>query len=285
MTATQFDPVKYKQTTHAQWQGAAEAWHRWTPTIQTWLAPVTAQLTSSAQIDVGTRVLDVAAGAGDPSVGIAELVGTSGSVTAADISSNLLGYAAREAQARNLTNFHTHVVDGEQLDFADDSFDAVISRVGLIYFPDQLGALRGMRRVLKPGRHIANAVYSTADRNGFFSVPVGIIRERAQLPPPLPGQPGPFSLGGEGVLAGLYDQAGFRDIQVHVVPAPLHMASAAECLRFERESFGALHAMLVALSAEEQDVVWAEIEIALEQFEGPQGFVAPGELLVVSGVK
>lgn len=285
MTATQFDPVKYKQTTHEQWQSAAEAWHRWTPTIQTWLAPVTTQLSAAAGIHEGTHVLDVAAGAGDPSVGIAELVGPAGSVTAADISSNLLNFAAAEAAARGLSNYRTHVVDGEQLDFPDDAFDAVISRVGLIYFPDQLRALQGMQRVLKPGGLVANAVYSTADRNGFFSIPVGIIRERAKLPPPLPGQPGLFSLGGEGVLAGLYEQAGFRDIAVQVVPAPLRMPSAAECLRFERESFGALHAMLVSLNAEQREAVWAEIERALEQFEGPDGFVAPGELLVVSGVK
>jgi len=285
MTATQFDPVRYKQTTHDQWQGAAEAWHRWTPTIHSWLAPVTEQLIAAAGIQAGSRVLDVAAGAGDPSVSIAELVGPTGSVTAADISANLLGYAAREAESRGLTNFHTRVVDGEQLDFADDTFDAVISRVGLIYFPDQLGALTGMRRVLKPGGRVANAVYSTADRNGFFSIPVGIIRERAQLPPPLPGQPGPFSLGGDGVLAGLYAQAGFRNIEVQTVPAPLRMASAAECLRFERESFGALHAMLVSLGSAERESVWAEIERAFEQFDGADGFVGPCELLIVSGVK
>lgn len=285
MTATQFDPVKYKQTTHEQWQTAAEAWHRWTPTIARWLTPVTEQLIASAGIGEGSHVLDVAAGAGDPSVTIAGLVGPTGSVTAADISSNLLAYAAQKARARGLTNYHTHVVDGEQLDFPDDAFDAVISRVALIYFPDQLRALQGMRRVLKPGGCVANAVFSTADRNGFFSIPVGIIRERAQLPPPAPGQPGPFSLGGEGVLVNLYEQAGFRDIQVFVVPAPLEMASAAECLRFERESFGALHTMLVSLSADEREAVWDEIGRALGQFETSEGFVAPAELLVVSGVK
>ena len=76
----------------------------------------------------------------------------------------------------------------------------MISRVGLIYFPDRQAALAGMRRALKSGGRVAAIVYSTADRNGFFSIPVGIIRRRANLPPPLPGQPGPFSLGAPGVL-------------------------------------------------------------------------------------
>ena len=97
-------------------------------------------------------------------------------------------------------NIETKVLDGENLDVPAGSFDAVISRVGLIYFPDQQKALAGMKRALKPGGRVAAIVYSTADNNKFFSIPVSIIRRRAKLPPPLPGQPGPFSLGGPGVL-------------------------------------------------------------------------------------
>ena len=80
-----------------------------------------------------------------------------------------------------------------------------ISRVGLIYFPDQQAALAGMRRALRPGGRVGAVVYSTPDRNEFFSIPVGIIRRRAQLPPPLPGQPGPFSLGAPGVIEAAFD--------------------------------------------------------------------------------
>ncbi len=62
------------------------------------------------------------------------------------------------------------------------TFDAVISRVGLIYFPDRHKALQEMFRVLKPGGKVAAIVYSTPEKNKFFSVPVSIIRHRAQLP-------------------------------------------------------------------------------------------------------
>ncbi len=57
-----------------------------------------------------------------------------------------------------------------------------------------------MKRALKPGGRVAAIVYSTAENNKFFSIPVSIIRRRANLPPPHPGQPGPFSLGGPSVL-------------------------------------------------------------------------------------
>jgi hypothetical protein len=161
----------------------------------------------------------------------------------------------------------------------------VISRVGLIYFPDRERALAGMKRALKPGGRIAAIVYSTADRNGFFSVPISVIRRRASLPPPLPGQPGPFSLGAAGVLDEALRTAGFRSVETRTVPAPLRMTSAAECLRFEKESFGALHQMLAGLDEAGRAAAWQEIAGALAAFEGKDGFEAPCELIVAVGVK
>jgi SAM-dependent methyltransferase len=171
------------------------------------------------------------------------------------------------------------------LEVEPESFDVVISRVGLIYFPDRERALAGMHRALKPGGKLGTIVYSTAENNRFFSIPVSVIRRRAQLPPPLPGQPGPFSLGGSNVLQEAFETAGFRAVKVRSVPAPLRMPTAADCVRFERESFGALHQMLSGLDEPAREAAWAEIEDELQQFVGPDGFAGPCELLVGVGTK
>ena len=284
MTST-FDPIQYKTTTRAQWEEAAESWHRWGPTIEAWLGSATARMLDAARIGDGSRVLDVAAGAGGQSLAAARRVGPSGHVLATDISPTILEYAAKAATDAGLTNVATRELDGERLTVAADAFDAVISRVGLIYFPDQQAALAGMRTALHPGGRISAVVYSTADRNGFFSIPIGIIRRRAQLPPPQAGQPGPFSLGAPGAAERAMTEAGFRDVDVEVVSSPVRMASAADCVRFERESFGALQQMLVGLAPAEREAAWAEIEDALRQFEGPDGFTGPCEMLVVSATR
>src|SRR5581483_4301349 len=153
----------------------------------------------------------------------------------------------------------------------------------LMDLSNQAKALSGIARVLKPGGKLASMVFTPAEKNAFFSLPAAIIRRRAQLPPPLPGQPGPFSLGGSGTLEQLYRQAGFREVQTQVVSAPLRFASAAECVRFERDSFGALQQMLAGLPQQERESVWQEIEQALRQFEGPGGFEGACELLLVVG--
>jgi hypothetical protein len=134
--------------------------------------------------------------------------------------------------------------------------------------------------VLRPGGRVSAIVYSTAERNPFFSIPVTIIRRIAGLPAPAPGTPGPFSLGGPNVLDAAYEDAGFEDVHVDALDAPLHFESAAECVHFERESFGALHAMLAGLDPADREQAWGEIETELRQFEGSDGFVGPCQLLI-----
>src|SRR6188768_3179284 len=280
-----FDAAKYKATTRDQWEAAAEAWHRWAPTLRAWLGPATERMLELAGVASGARVLDVAAGAGDQTLQIASRVGPGGSVLATDISPTILTFAAGAAERAGLGNVTTRVMDGEQLELEDATFDVVVSRVGLIYFPDQQRALSEMRRVLVPGGRVAAIVYSTPAQNGFFSAPVAVVRRHAQLGAPVAGQPGPFSLGGLGVLEEAFATAGFSDVRAERIQAPLRMTSAADCLRFERESFGALHQMLSSLDQAGRDAAWQEVGRALGEFEREGAFVGPCELVVAVGTK
>lgn len=280
-----FDPANYKSTTREQWQTAAEAWHRWHPTLQAWLGPATHQMLDMAQVKEGDHILDVAAGAGEQSITAAQRVGSTGRVLATDISPKILEFAMELAEKHGLKNIEIKEMDGEDLTVPDNSFDVVISRVGLIFFPDKQKALTEMLRVLKPGGFVAAIVYSTVDKNKFFSTPVSIIRRRAQLPPPLPGQPGPFSLGDEGVLDNAFMEAGFINVRSKIVDAPVVMSSAKDCVRFEYESFAALHQMLEGLSGEEKADAWQEIEDELSAFENESGFSGPCELVIGVGQK
>lgn len=285
-TPITFDATKYKQTTKDQWEAAADAWHRWGPTLRSWLGPATERMLDAAAVNSGCRVLDVAAGAGDQTLQVAARVGPGGSVLATDISPSILAFAEAEAKRAGYANVATRAMDAESLEVPEASFDVIISRVGLIYFPDQQKALSEMRRALVPGGRVAAIVYATADKNGFFSVPVSIVRRHAKLGSPAPGQPGPFSLGGPGVIQEAFARAGFKDVRAEVVAAPLRMKSAAECLRFEKESFGALHQMLSSLVPTEREAAWTEVDVALREFEcTPDGFVGPCELVIAVGTK
>jgi SAM-dependent methyltransferase len=274
---TTFDAERYQETPREQWQEAAEAWHRWDPFFEQWLGDATAQMLDLAHVDSDSRVLDIAAGSGGQTIAAAR---RAAAVLATDISEAILEYAAAEARAAGLANVATRTMDGEKLEFEPGSYDAAISRLGLMYLPDKQQALASARAALRPGGRYAAIVFSEADHNRFFSVPIGIIRQRAELPPPAPGLPGPFSAV---ALGDLLESAGYSEVEVHRVEAPLRLASGAECAQLERESFGALHQMIAGLSEAEREETWAEVETALEEFDGPDGFVGPCELLVGGG--
>ncbi len=279
MATDAFDAVAYKQTTREQWQDAAAAWHRWDPVFDEWLGEATELMLDLAGVGEGSRVIDIAAGSGGQSIAAARRGAT---VLATDISPNILEEAEAAAREAGVSTIATHVVDGESLDVAPATFDAAISRLGLMYMPDKQRALAEARGALRDGGRYAAVVFAEADRNRFFSVPIGIIRRRAELPPPAPGLPGPFSSVN---LAEQLEAAGFRDVDVRRVESPLRLESAAQCAQLERESFGALHQMLMGLTPAERDEAWREIEEALGEFEGADGFAGPCELLVGVGTR
>jgi SAM-dependent methyltransferase len=280
-----FDAAKYKNAQREQWNKDGAAWRRWNPVLDRWYGEVTRQMLDLARIQRGQRVLDIAAGAGEPAVSAAERVGPSGYVLATDISEGIVELALQVARERGLNQVETSAMDGEKLDLPDASFDAVLCRLGLMYMPHPVTALREWRRVLKTGGRVAVGVFSTPDRNGWGAVPASIIRQRAQLPPPVPGQPGPFSLGGPGVLEGIFSQAGFANPEIRAVPVPHRTTSAAEYVRVAREAFGGFNAMMAHLPTQEHESVWNEVESSLRSFESPGGFEAPGECLVVAATK
>ncbi len=282
---TSFDAAKYKNAQREQWNKDGAAWRRWNPTLDRWYGEATRQMLDLARIRPGQRVLDIAAGAGEPAVSAAERVGPRGYVLATDISEGILDLALQVAGERGLKQIETRAMDGEKPDVPDASFDAVLCRLGLMYMPRPVDALREWRRALKAGGRVAVVVFSTPERNAWGAMPASIIRRRAQLPPPVPGQPGPFSLGGPGVLEGAFKQAGFDHPEIRAVPVPHRMATAAEYVRVAREAFGAFNAMMAHLSPRERDSAWNEVEAAMRSFESPGGFEVPGECLVGAGAK
>lgn len=281
----EFEAEKYKNAQREQWNKDGAAWHFWNSTLDRWYGEVTRQMLDLTGIQRGQRVLDIAAGAGEPAVSAAERVGSEGYVLATDISEGIIELARQVASARGLKQIETRAMDGEALSLPDASFDVVLCRLGLMYMPHPVTALREWHRVLKPGGHVAVAAFSTPDRNSWGAVPASIIRRRAQVPPPVQGQPGPFSLGGPGVLESIFIQAGFSNPKIRSVPVPHRAASAAEYVKVAREAFGGFNAMMAHLPTEERESVWNEVEGSLRNFETLSGFEAPGECFVVVAAK
>jgi SAM-dependent methyltransferase len=275
----------FKDKSLKQWEQAADAWHRWSPTVEAWLRPVTSAMIGSAGISPGDRVLDVATGAGEPAVTIAKLVGKKGSVVAVDFSPGMVKFAKEHAREERATEVSARVMDGEALEFPDESFDAAVSRLGLIYFQDRAWGLRELRRVLRPKARASIAGNFNLPGNPFSAITMKVIGTRAKLSPPKPGSPGPFSLGDEQTLRAALESAGFADVKVKIVDAQLHMKSAQDCARLQREAFGGVDQLLGALSSAEREDVWKEVVEKLGPLEQNGSFVSSAQFIIGSGMR
>jgi ubiquinone/menaquinone biosynthesis C-methylase UbiE len=246
---------------------------------------VTEMMLDLAKIHVGDRVLELAAGMGDLAIMTARLVGPNGYVLATDISANMLDLAAETLREAGLTNVETRVMDAENLDVAPDSFNVALCRSALMLFPHPVKTLAGVHRALKPSGKFAVTVWSTAEKNPFHALPLSIVSRLAKIPLPASRQSGLFVLSGGGVLEDCYKEAGFRDVAVRAVSVRRHFPSTAEAIEAMKGSFPRLQVLLNKLSDADHALAWNEIEQQLRQFEGPNGFEAPGEWLVGVGTK
>ena len=156
------------------WDQFSAGWKKWDEMVLGWLAPFGEAMIRHANLKEDSRVLDVAAGTGEPGLSAAALV-PQGHVTVTDLSERMLAAAAENAARRGLRNFETQVCDAGALPFADASFDAVLCRFGFMFFPEVASAAREFARVAKPGARVCAAVWNAPEKNAWATTIMGTI--------------------------------------------------------------------------------------------------------------
>jgi len=273
----------YKTATRNQWEQAAAGWNDHTPQIRTWLRTATDAMLEMAGVRRGARVLDVAAGAGDQTLDIAERVGPEGFVLAVDLSPAILQLAKVNARKAGYRNVETRVADGEHLQLEEATFDAAVCRLGLMFLPDPVQGLREMRRALKPGGAICTMVFSRPDANPCITTLMSTAFKHAGLPPRDPFTPGGLlSLGKPGLIDETFRSAGFRDVATTRIEAPFKLPSAGAYLEFVRASASPIQQILGKLDSAARSAAWNEMEERLQAFETASGWEGPNELLLTA---
>ncbi|MFW5331701.1 class I SAM-dependent methyltransferase [Hydrogenophaga sp. ZJX-1] len=277
------DGPAFKAAAREQWDLSAPGWNAHTEEIRAWLRPATDAMIDMAGVGPGDAVLDVAAGAGDQSLDIAQRVGPTGRVLATDLSPAILALARDNARLAGHDNVQTLVADGEALPVPPASFDAVVCRLGLMFFPDPQQGLRAMHRALRTGGGICAVVFSRPERNPCIGLLMATALRHAGLPPRNPYQPGGLlSLGRPGLCDQLFQSAGFRQVATTALDAPFRLPTARHYLDFVRASASPIQQILGRLAPEAAEAAWADMEERLGQFNTPGGWVGPNELLLTA---
>ena len=278
------DPLAFKAAMRDQWDRSAQGWNDHAAPIGAWLARATDAMLEMAGVRPGARVLDVAAGSGEQTLTIAERVGPSGYVLATDLSPAIVALAQANAQRAGHGHVQVQVADGESLGLEAASFDAAVSRLGLMFFPNPLQGLVEMRHALRPGGGVCTMVFAAPERNPCITILMSTAMKHAGLPPRDPYQPGGLlSLGKPGLIDSLFTQAGFNEVATTVIDAPFRMPSVRHYLDFIRTSASPVMQILGRLDAAAADAAWAEMQERLSAFNTATGWEGPNELLLTAG--
>jgi SAM-dependent methyltransferase len=269
-----------------RWSGAAPFWEKHRETIRQMFAPVTQALIEGAGIASGYTVLDVATGPGEPALGIAAVVGPQGKIVGIDPIPEMVAAARRSANQGGFGNTQFDVAFADDLPLPADSFDAVVSRFGVMFVPSPVDAVREMLRVLKPGRKLALAVWHLPESNPFFYTLSQVMERYIDLPPLEPDAPEAFRFAAPGRLRGVLGEAG----AITLVERPLSFTidapvSVEDFWALRVEMSEKLREKIAVLSPKQLSEAKREALEAMGKYSTTRGMSFPAQVLIVSGTK
>ena len=274
------------RATAVAWDDASLGWDQHSALIRDWLREATAAMLDAAAIVPGAKVLDVAAGAGDQTLDIAQRVGAQGQVLATDISPGILERAAHKLQAAGWRNVRTLQADAQALGLVGANFDAAVCRLGLMFCASPLLALQSIQLALAPGARFSGLVFAGPEANPCITITMQTALRHAGAAARNPFEPGSLlSLGRPGLIAALLQEAGFERIEVRPLSVPFAAPRCADYLAFVRSAGSPVRELLKPLNAPARERAWAEIAQRLEVFTTPDGWSGPNQLLLFMASK
>jgi len=268
------------------WRESAPYWEKNSETIHQMLAPITTSMMEEAGISSGHAVLDVAGGAGEPSLTIARTVEPTGRVVCTDVALEMVCIAARAAERRGLTNVDFAQCTAESLPFSMASFDIATSRLGAMFFANPLDGLREMMRVLRPRGRLTLAVWSAPDFNPFFRVVTRVMSRHLDSPPDDPLAPGAFRFAGQGEIAALLTEAGAKNVRDRIMDFQMAAAVTPEDFwTLRSEMSDTLRRKLALLTSDQLAQVRDEILEAAQGYFSAGVMRFPAQVFIATGEK
>jgi ubiquinone/menaquinone biosynthesis C-methylase UbiE len=233
--------------------------------------------------------LDIATGIGEPAITAARKVMPNGKVVATDISPKMLAIAKTRAKSLGVDGImEFRESDGERIDLSSSTtkFDAILSRWGLMFFPNLSAALISFRELLVTNGRLSAAVWSSPSKVPWLDLAFSTVSKQINAPAPSPGTPGPFALADIDVLKQYFSQAGFKDIKTDTFQITLELDSPESYTKLHQQTATRIHAMLANQNEEVKKEAWNSITEAVWQYADSHGRVnLDNEVICIVGKK
>ncbi len=203
-------------TTQAEfWNAHGEIWVTWQERLDRQIEPHGRLALEALAPKPGEAVLDVGCGCGDTVLALASRVGSEGRVHGLDVSAPMLARARQRVGEDGAANVTLEVGDAAVVTIEPESFDAVFSRFGVMFFEDPDTAFANFHRALRPGGRLAFVCWRGPQDNPWITVPMAAAAPLLELPPPPPpGAPGMLSFADGERVRGILEGAGFGEVVV-----------------------------------------------------------------------
>jgi len=205
----------------ALWSGAGgRGWVALQELIDQVFQPLEDLLVDAVSSETTSRVLDVGCGTGSTTVAVARRLGAKGSCTGIDISEPMIA-AARDRAERAGASVSFIVADAESYPLEGASFNAIISRFGVMFFTDSIAAFTNLRRAARAGAMLRLVVWRSAAENPFMTT---AERAAAPLLPDLPArrpdEPGQFAFADRNRVRRILEESGWSELDIRPFDVP-----------------------------------------------------------------
>ncbi len=243
------------------------------------LQPAQDLLLDMVQLSEGEKVLDIACGTGLVSFRAGMQVGSQGMVIGTDISDNMIAVAKAAALQKNIPQVQFEQMDAEQLKFPDNTFDAVLCALGLMYVPNPITAMKEMYRVLQPGGRVAIAVWGKRDACGWADLFEIIDRRVTSEVCPMF-----FNLGNPGMLDICLETCGFQSINLQRIQTTLEYDNK-EAACGAAFAGGPVALAYFKFTDAIQEEVQQEYLQSIASYQQGDRYQVPGEFVIATAVK
>ena len=281
MADATFDPTTFKAQQRQLWDASAPGWWAGQDITEEAGRALNERMVTLAGLAPGARALDVGTGLGEPALTAARAVAPGGAVVGVDLSPKSLEYARRRAADLGIMNVSFVEGDAEQLGYAEESFDAILSRWAIMIFPNLAQSLSALRRMLKPGGRLVVAVWGRANETPLMSAPIGVLTRALGAPPP--SHMDPFHLGDPAVLRNQLLAAGFGTVAVERVQVTFAFGSVDAYLANQRACNPMVNVIISGQPEERHPDLWKAIGASATPFTEPDGRVrVPNATLIAT---
>jgi ubiquinone/menaquinone biosynthesis C-methylase UbiE len=258
------DLDEYRKTSLENWDRIAPNWESERDFVMSSTGVVSERLVERLDPQPGNTVLDIAAGTGDTGFMAAERIGEDGRLVSTDFAPAMVAAARRNSEAQGLDNVEHRVLDAENMDLDDDSFDRVVARWGYMLMADPAAALAETRRVLRDDGRLSFAVWAGPEQNLWASIPAMVLVERGLIPPPEPGAPGIFAMGDPDRIRELVTGAGFGEPDIEQVEVEWRYDEVDAHWKFTLKLAGPLADVISKLDDDERESIRTEVRSKIE---------------------